>query len=473
MYAKPRRTIGKQVVCQKKCLAEKEPTKTGDPYGIAAASRLWLTGSQGSERLNEVAEAGRMGSWFRSLRLWVALLVTLLMLWGGDTQLSATGETQSQVTTYLNQLAAQGIPTTQQGIWIQANDQVLVDHQGRIPLPAASLTKVATSLASLVSLGSDYRFITTLSANGSVAKGVLQGDLLVQGSADPFFVWEDAIAVGNALNQLGIRQVTGNLVVVGSFYMNFFPDPKKSGSLLQQGLNSQLWPPEAAAQFQTLPSSTPRPQVEILGSVQWAASPQKAARPLLQHASLPLVELVKRMNLYSNNLMADMLADHLGGAAAVAQIVAQQTGLPTDEIQLVNGSGLGVDNRLSARAAVALFLALDRYLTAHDLTVADGFAVVGQDEGVLEKRLLPALLVAKSGTLNGVSTLAGALPTQNQGILWFAILNQGADLVGLRTAQGQLLQNLLKEWGSPTSLPAQLTPQFPATDKTTRLQNLG
>jgi len=40
---------------------------------------------------------------------------------------------------------------------------------------------------------------------------VLQGDLIITGSGDPFLVWEEVIALGNSLNQLGIKRVTGNL----------------------------------------------------------------------------------------------------------------------------------------------------------------------------------------------------------------------------------------------------------------------
>jgi D-alanyl-D-alanine carboxypeptidase/D-alanyl-D-alanine-endopeptidase (penicillin-binding protein 4) len=372
-------------------------------------------------------------------------------------------EIQAQLQTYLTQLSQQGFASSDQGIWVQNHAQLLTSHQGSTPLPAASLTKVATSLALLHTFGPNHRFITEIGITGAIEAGVVQGDLVVSGGADPFFVWEEAVAVANRLQERGIRQINGNLVIQGKFYMNFFSDPQQAGQLLRQGLNAQIWPPEAETQFQSLPSGTPRPQIAIQGAVVAATQTPTDRQPLLRHSSQPLVELIKKMNRYSNNLMADMLAAEVGGPAVVAAQVAEITGLPAQEIQLINGSGLGVENRLSPRAATALFIHLAELLQAHDLTVADAFEVVGVDDGVLEKRLLPSPLVAKSGTLNQVSTLAGALPTQDQGIVWFAIMNTGSDVEGARVQQGQLLKLWVNRWQPVFTLPETLTPTLALT----------
>jgi D-alanyl-D-alanine carboxypeptidase/D-alanyl-D-alanine-endopeptidase (penicillin-binding protein 4) len=370
---------------------------------------------------------------------------------------SPNPQIQQQVDQYLQRIVAKGFDPSRQSVWMQTQDQLLANVQGTVPLPAASVTKVATTLAALETFGPDHRFVTLFGSTGSIRNGTLQGDLVVQGAEDPLFVWEEAFTVGRLLNQMGIRQVSGNLVVAGKFYMNFYEDPARSGELLKQGLNAQLWPAEAAAQFRTLPAGTLPPHVQILGSVQVVPAPPDTLRQLLRHQSRPLAELLKAMNLYSNNLMADMLANAVGGAAVVAQKAIAATGIPASEIRLQNGSGLGEENQLSARAACALFLAIENLLQPDQLSIADVFAVVGQDEGVLEKRLLPPLLITKSGTLNAVSTLAGALPTQ-QGIIWFAIMNGGTDLVGFRTEQGALLQRLANFWQPVRALPADLTP---------------
>jgi len=201
-----------------------------------------------------------------------------------------------------------------------------------------------------------------------------------------------------------------------------------------------------------LPPGTPKPQVEILGSVRIAQQIPANAQVLLRHESPPLIHLLKLMNLYSNNSMAEMLATAVGGADQVAQLAREAAGIPPAELQLVNGSGLGVENRISPRASVALFQAIQLLLEKQGLSLADAFAVVGQDGGVLERRLLPEGMIAKSGTLSGISTLAGVLPTE-RGDIWFALMNSGAPLADLRAWQEQFLSQLQSQYGAPATLP--------------------
>jgi serine-type D-Ala-D-Ala carboxypeptidase/endopeptidase (penicillin-binding protein 4) len=366
--------------------------------------------------------------------------------------------TNSKIQEYLNGLTSQGFVKEDQGIWMQSGNTLLANHQGTTPLPAASITKVATSLVALQTFGPEHQFITLISTNGGIKNGVLTGDLIIQGSEDPLFVWEEAIALGNTLNQKGIKRITGSLIIVDKFYMNFELNPLKSGELLKQALNSQIWPAEAAAQYQTLPPNTPKPQVVIDGTVQvFRPGPPPTAQPLIKHYSLPLAELIKKMNQYSNNLMADMLADTVGGAKVVAQKAAAATGVPTAEIQLVNGSGLSEENRISPRAACALFLGLERYLKPYNMTVADVLTVVGKDQGILSERSLPKLAVIKSGTLDNVSALGGALPTEKQETVWFVIMNGGANVETFRTQQEVLLKSFLNQWGTVQASPPELT----------------
>jgi serine-type D-Ala-D-Ala carboxypeptidase/endopeptidase (penicillin-binding protein 4) len=381
---------------------------------------------------------------------------------------------QSQIQQYLHKLAGKGFGPTRQGVWMQADSKTLLaNHQGTTLLSAASLTKVATSLAVLQTFGVDHRFVTVLGSAGTVQNGVLQGDLVVQGGEDPLLVWEDAIALGNLLNQRGIRQVTGNLVIVGKFYMNFAPDPAQSGAFLKEGLNATAWGSDAVTQYQTLPVGTPRPQVMIQGAVRVVPSLPGSVRPWVKHESLPVAELLKKMNQYSNNLMADMLAEAVGGAAVVRQKVVQATGLPATEISLVNGSGLGEANRISPRMVCAMFRFIDHHLQAQQMTVGDLFTVVGRDEGVLSERSLPALAIVKSGSLDQVSALAGVLSTQKQGTVWFAIQNGGADnLDGFRAEQEALLEQFVGQWGTTTPLPAALAPTAARQNQAPRNQLL-
>jgi serine-type D-Ala-D-Ala carboxypeptidase/endopeptidase (penicillin-binding protein 4) len=367
---------------------------------------------------------------------------------------------------YLKELMTSKLVTEnlikQQGIWLQSGPMLMANHQGTIPLPAASLTKVATSLATFKILGPNHQFETLVSATGSIVNGVVQGDLVITGGGDPMFVGEEAIAVGNALNKIGIKQVKGNLVITGKFAMNFYSNPTVAGELLKQALNHKSWNRSVIYQYSRMPQGTPKPQVLINGTVQVTAKPHATQTLLVRHLSLPLHQLIKEMNVYSNNDIAEMLAQSVGGANVVKSTAAQLAMVPQSEIQLINGSGLGRDNKISPRAVCAMFMALQRQTSAHNLTLADLFPTSGFDNrGTMQFRSMPWATVMKTGTLSDVSALAGVLPTRDRGLVWFAIINRGDNVPSFRSEQDQLLQHLVKQLQVYTGVPTALTPHSP------------
>ncbi|MFN6483868.1 MULTISPECIES: D-alanyl-D-alanine carboxypeptidase [unclassified Nostoc] len=345
-----------------------------------------------------------------------------------------------------------------QGIWMQSGPMLMANHQGTTPLPAASLTKIATSLVALKTWGPDYQFDTLVSVTGPVVNGVVQGDLVVAGRGDPLFVWEEAIALGNTLNQMGIKQIKGNLIVSGNFAMNFQRQPMLAGLMLKQTLNRATWGRPAIYTHSIMPKGTPKPQVIIAGGVKVEAQPNQQTL-LLRHRSLPLKQLLKEMNVYSNNDMAEMLAESVGGAAVVQSTAANLARVPQAEIQLINGSGLGPENRISPRAVCAMFMAIQAEASAHQLNLADLFPMSGFDHrGTLHTRHIPLATVIKTGTLRDVSALAGVMPTRDRGLVWFAIINRGTNVWGFRTGQDQLLQSVVKQLQQPPTVPIALTP---------------
>ncbi len=373
------------------------------------------------------------------------------------------------IAAFVEGTAAKGTLSKAQGVWLQNDRDLLADYQGTVPLSAASLTKAATSLAALQTLGANYRYQTKVGFTGSVQNGSLKGDLVIQGGQDPFFVWEDAIALGNLLTQQGIRQIDGNLVIQGPFYMNFETKAATAGATLRQGLDATQWSQEALQQYQTLSATTPKPQVAIKESVVAVSSAPAQTQWIVEHRSLPLASLLKKMNRYSNNPMADMIANSVGGPNIVAQRAIAATGVSPSEIQLINGSGLAVANRMSPRAVCGIFRAIDRLVQSQGMTIADIFTVMGQDESVLDKRSLPRQAVLKSGTLDTVSALAGALPTQ-QGVVWFALMNNEGDVEAFRKGQETFLGTLGQTLGTAAALPAlKSTIPEPSADISARL----
>ena len=348
---------------------------------------------------------------------------------------------------YLDRLVSLGNDRDRQGIWLQSEWAFLADNHADNAFPAASLTKVATSLATLDKWGLDHQFVTRFYADGPIQNGVLQGNLIIEGGYDPLFVWEEAIAVGNALNQLGIQEITGDLVIVGNFAMNFKTEPDITGALFKQAINESQWSGLIEQQFADLPPATPRPLVKILGQITNQATVPPNAQPLLDHQSLPVAALLKQMNIYSNNDMAEMFANSVGGAAVVNQTALRLAQMPASGIQLQNGSGLGVDNRLSPQAVTRLYQALQAQLQPHGMNIDDLFPVMGRDRrGTLEWRGMPKGLTVKTGTLNEVSALAGTIPTQERGTVWFSIINGGPNFDRLRAEQDKMLQRIAQHW---------------------------
>jgi serine-type D-Ala-D-Ala carboxypeptidase/endopeptidase (penicillin-binding protein 4) len=373
------------------------------------------------------------------------------ILWKGAPLLTFPSEEDSFLKSvkeqYLKELSTRSMKPENQFLWLQSASNILLNHQGNTPVPAASISKVATTLTALEKLGIDYKFITKIAKKGTINNGVLQGDLIIIGSGDPLFVWEEAIALGNTLNDMGIKTVTGNLIIVGNFYMNYKLDPKISGELLKQSFDSKKWTPIINNQYVKMTKSTAKPQIEIKGNIQITNTiPEN--NTLIEHQSLSLVKILKEMNIYSNNDIAEMLTKSIGNSDIIRQTVIKSAQVPSNEIQMINGSGLTMKNLISPRVACQMFMAIERYLRPHNLTIADVFPVSGIDkQGTLSDRNVPKGTIIKTGTLNEVSALVGVLPTKDKGLIWFALINGGTDIGTFRKQQDILLQNIVKKWG--------------------------
>ncbi|GET36384.1 D-alanyl-D-alanine carboxypeptidase [Microseira wollei] len=355
---------------------------------------------------------------------------------------------------YFKDLASKG-PSGGQAVWMQSGPVLLANKQGTTPKPAASLTKIATTLAALAIWHPSHQFETLVSTTGPIKNGVLQGDLVVSGRGNPVFLWEEAIALGNALNRMGIRRVTGNLIVSGNFAINYAPTLAESGQLLKLGLHAKTWPRSASLAHRSMAPGTPKPLLQIAGNVIVAPEPTRT-QLLLRHRSLPLSQILKIVNVYSDNKLSQKIADLVGGHQVVANNAAAIAGFPRGEIQLINGSGLGVENRISPRAACAMLVAIQRKLQPYGLNIGDVFPVSGSDlTGTMVHRQIPTATAIKTGTLRDVSALAGVMPTRDRGLVWFTIINRGGDIIGLRAEQDRFLQKLVQQWGAtppPTTI---------------------
>ena len=86
----------------------------------------------------------------------------------------------------------------------------------------ASAVKLGTAFAALRTFGPEPSLSHSVWASGTIdrATGTLNGDLVISGR-DPVFPLRTRGDAGAQLNELGIKSVTGNLIVAPGFTMNF------------------------------------------------------------------------------------------------------------------------------------------------------------------------------------------------------------------------------------------------------------
>jgi serine-type D-Ala-D-Ala carboxypeptidase/endopeptidase (penicillin-binding protein 4) len=343
-----------------------------------------------------------------------------------------------------------------QGVYVEAADgTVLLAQAERRAVHPASVSKVPTTLALLRKLGPGFRFTTRFLATAPLRADTLEGDLLVDGDDDPYFVDENALLVAQRLNQLGLRRVTGSLRARSP--LTFDWQDADAAERLQQVM-SGAFPPAAWEALQAQqPAATAPPALRFDGvtpvpvpaSAAASAAPAEPPRVLLVHHSQTLLELAKQLNDYSNNIFKP-LADAAGGATVV-EAVARAAVPPgmRDEIRLGDGAGTDARNRLSPRAAVKLLRALEAELARSGHRLVDILPVAGVDTGTLHERLdapdQVGRVVGKTGTFGdfGASALIGAIPTRDRGTVYFAILNHGVPVPVARRRQDRFIGALL------------------------------
>ena len=335
----------------------------------------------------------------------------------------------------------------------------LIAQNSDEPFVPASVTKIVTAWLALETLGADYRFETRFYLDDKRV-------LYVRGGGDPFLISEELAQLANDLvARIGKAPIAG-MVLDASYYPETLRIPGientdesynalnsalavnfntvyavRNGDVVRSAEKQTPITPLAIAQFRAqVPGGTTRislaqdPAVclqyagelisafieraggDVKGPISTGTVPE-GLKPVYVHRQSRtlaqiLVDLLKDSNNYTaNQVFLEVGGRSLGGPVSlekslqVANNKLTANGL-SDAIHLEEGSGISRDNRFTARGlakVLALFAPHADLLRGHD--------------GGLNK----------TGTMDGVRTLAGYADTSGHGRVRFVISTAGND----------------------------------------------
>jgi len=358
-----------------------------------------------------------------------------------------------------------------------SSQSVLLDRgAGRARIPA-STTKLATAAAALTVLGPQTRLPTTVYREGDTIYLVGGGDptLVRAGGGDP-------LAGGNAsLREAARAAVTGfaaQTAVTLVYDASAFRGPRLGpgwpsgfpaagvvapvtalvvdGARVRPGASSRVNDParQAATVFAGFLRSQGLDVVEVT-----AGTLTPSAKEIARVESAPVADIVERMLTDSENNYAEALA-HLtggallgqptfaGGAEATAQALAT-LGIDTAGLDLSDGSGLSRGNRIPVRVLAEILTDVVRGEDPDLAVISSGLAVAGLTGTLAERFDTPrtsagrGFVHAKTGTLTGVSSLAGTVLDDDGRILVFAMIaNEVSSLARARDTMDLIASRL-------------------------------
>jgi D-alanyl-D-alanine carboxypeptidase/D-alanyl-D-alanine-endopeptidase (penicillin-binding protein 4) len=323
--------------------------------------------------------------------------------------------------------------------------------------PPASVEKLYTTVALMRILGPNARLHTTVLGTGRLVRGVWHGNLYLRGGGDPTFsdptfdrVWYEGY--GPTANQLvaqlvskGITRVTGQVYADESLFdlrrgglmTNYAPDTPDFGGQLSAlvydhgSIHGRMSPAVfAVKQFVLTMRGS---DIRATWANRRAVTPDDA-RPLAVVSSPPMQVMTRLMDVPSDDLFAELFTKQLGklfgsggsisaGAAVIRETIASSYNLhPT----ILDGSGLSRNDRSSPAEVVGLLKGVWHAPVGRELTSSlPTVGVNGTVQAIGLKTAAKGRCVAKTGTLNYVTNLAGYCEGRGGHPLAFALMIDG------------------------------------------------
>lgn len=341
------------------------------------------------------------------------------------------------------------LESTQLGLMVYdlTADSLLYSHGAKQTLRPASTMKLLTAVTAIDLLGGEYKLNTSLRYQGTVKDSVLTGDLICVGSLDPMFDANDMRAFVESVKGLGVDTIRGRLVAAPSF-----KEPELSGEgWCWDDDNPQLSPllVDRKDEFMSVFANKLR-EAGIVVDAPITTAPYSKEALMLCLRSHQLKDILMPMLKESDNLYAEALFFQIAAsqtarpakAAHARQLIKRElskAGVSGVLYRIADGSGLSLYNYVTPELMVKL-LCYAYKNTKIFMQLYPALPIAGQD-GTLKKRMTGPYtngkVKAKTGTLTGISSLAGYLTTANGHVVAFSIINQGV----LKNADGRGFQD--------------------------------
>ena len=299
-----------------------------------------------------------------------------------------------------------------------------------LSLAPASNEKLPVTFAALRELGTSYRFRTEVLGRGRQIGATWQGDIFLKGFGDPTLTAGGINRLAAQIGRLGITRISGRVLGDESWFdarrtaPGWKPDfyisesPPLSALVVDRALyDGRIAVRPALAAAGQLRRALRRHGIAS-GRVGLGRAPV-GSTALAQVESAPLPAILQEMDRESDNFTAELMLKELGAeigrggttaaGAAVVRGTLAAAGVPLAGVSIVDGSGLSLDDRLTAQALGAILVSAWRDPALHHpfwaaLSVA---GVNGTLEHRMELRPARGAVHAKTGTTDEASALSG------------------------------------------------------------------
>lgn len=314
-------------------------------------------------------------------------------------------------------------------------DSAIYCHNERQLMRPASTMKLLTAITAIDKLGGSYQFKTDLCYTGEVTDGTLSGNIYCVGGFDPRFNIDDMRAFVESIRKMGVDTIHGTIYADKSM-----KDEAQYGEGWCWDDDNPILSPLLVGRKDVFIDRFVQ-ELREAGIVVDAFTGQ-GRKPddafCICRRFHTIDQVLMRMLKESDNLYAESMFYQIGAASgsqpatahsarSVMNRLIEKVGLDPKRYNIADGSGLSLYNYVTAELEVRMlryaFKNNNIYLHLHPSLPQAG------TDGTLRKRMTSPFtqgnVYAKTGTLSGISSLAGYCTAANGHRLAFAIINQG------------------------------------------------